>query len=600
MGIKDLLKLIRENEKELCTEPRPIRGEVIVDGYGLLHDLYVKYNLDWANGGCYAEQHRVTLNYFEALVKGGVKPIVVVDGGGCEKQHEDTVYRRKRDILEIPVQLQEQHNCGETSHLLPVMAREIFVASLKEKNIDVYVADGKATRTIVRLANYYHSPVLTNTTNYCVCGLEGGVILFEHFDHKTCEAIIYEQARLVKFCEFANPDLVFALVAIMGDGSDTSVRYFYHGRIKRTIEAHMIGKVLYGRSRVRNVIDFLRIMAFTSFDAFKRNLDPFQLIGKQLAEFSENCLKAEDTYNYSSVNTLSVDELKVSTTLKCSKPKDLPVPVLQAYRNGSLPFLAINAMTIGKCVLEQVVGDLEQPPPPVLGRPVRQLLYGLVSSLMNQEGRAGIREFYRSCTGKLDYEPHDVVPRCQHNELSISNIYTLEEGIRKPLAVQAICEVLQLPEDTVHKLEGLSDKSLSLVTLVTCHWARYLVEKEPIPNPDQLIEALVVNFFFNLSDPDHEAYRPSAISESKFSDPYWIKTYHTLLEWQNLYYSVCSINSVLCEPLEVRSPAFLFDGQLVFFLALHSSPDIIHTYAAKLEPGEKEQYKKVLDLVRNF
>lgn len=598
MGIKELLKLISENEKELCTNPRFIRGDVIVDGYGLLHDLYVENNLDWANGGCYAEQHRVTLDYFEALVKGGVKPIVVVDGGGCEKQHKDTVYRRQGDISKIPDQLAEQHNDVQTSHLLPVMAREIFVASLREKSIDVYVADGKATRTIVCLANYYHCPILTNSTNYCVCGVAGGVILFKHFDHGTCEAIIYEQARFVKFCRLANPDLVYAIVAIMGDGSDTSVPYFYHGHIKRTIEAHMIGIVLYRRYRIRNIADFLRIKQFASFQAFKDGLEVFELHGKKLEDFSENCLKAERTYNYSSINTFSIEDLKVSTTLKCSKPKDLPIPVLQAYRNGSLPFLAINAMTIGKCVLEQVVGDLEQPPTPMLGRPVRQLIYGLVSGLMNQEGRERILEFNRSCTGSLKYEPHEVVPHCEHNELAITNIYTLDEDIRKPLAVQAICEVLQCPEDIVCKLGGDSDKSFTLVTLVTRHWAQYLIEKEPVPNPSQLIEALVVNFFFNLSHPD--AHQQPAIAESKYSDPYWIKIYHVLLEWQNLYYSACSLNSLLCEPLEVRSPSFLFDGPLVFFLALHSSPGVIDTYVAKLEPEKKEQYKKVLDLVKDF
>ena len=105
MGIKRLLQLITENRDSICTAPCRIRGELIVDGYGVLHELYEKHNLDWGNGGRYAEQYRVTVDYFEALISGGIRPIVVVDGGGCIVQHNDTVYRRNRDIVSIPKQL---------------------------------------------------------------------------------------------------------------------------------------------------------------------------------------------------------------------------------------------------------------------------------------------------------------------------------------------------------------------------------------------------------------------------------------------------------------------------------------------------------------
>lgn len=595
MGIKGLWKLISENEKETCTEACRIRGELIVDGYGVLHELYVKYNLDWANGGCYSEQHRVTMEYFEAMLQGGVNPIVVVDGGGCTKQHEDTVHRRHGEIKKIPDQLHKQHDNTQASHLLPLMAREIFISSLGEKNIDVYVADGKATKTIVCLANHYRCPILTNSSNYCIREVEGGVLFFKHFDESTCEAIIYQQSRLVQFCRLSNPDLVYAIVAIMGDGSDTSVSYGYHGRVRETIEAHIIGKVLYGRSQILNIADFLRIKKIASFDAFKCNLESLGF-GWKWEALSENCLAAEHVYDYSSVPTLSIDELKVSTTIKCSRPSDIPMSVLEVYRNGAFPVLAFNAMTIGKCALDQVVGDQEQPPPAMLGRPVRQLMYGLVSSLMNQEGKAKILEFHRNYTGSLiKYEAHEVIPQCEHEKLSVTNIHSLDAEIRKQLATQAICEVLQCPEDIVHKLEGDCDRSLSLVTLVTHCWAQYLIEKEPIPNPSQLISALVVNFFFNLGDP--EAHRQPAIAVSDFTNPYWIKVYHALLEWQSLYCNVCNLNAMLCQPLQLLSPYFLFDGPLIFFLALHPSPQIIDTYMDKLQPERRAQYKKVLDFI---
>lgn len=362
-----------------------------MDGYGILHELYDVHSLDWANGGRYAEQHRVTVDYFEALIRAGVKPIVVVDGGGCAVQNNDYVYRRSRNIVDIPQCLEKHHKGQKASHTMPIMAREVFVSSLREKNIDVYVADGKAAKTVVYLANYYQCPVLTNNTNYCVLGVVGGVVFFKHLDI-TSDICVFEQTKLVEFCKLRNPDLVYAILAILGDGSDVSVPFLYHGRIRAQIQDCIKGCDMHGRSWVLNVADFLRIKGIASFDEFKHKLKSFDF-GRQCEKLLNNCHQVEENYihtYYTTATTLKVDELKESTTIKCSKPCDLPVHILQKYRSGTFPVLIIDAMTLGQCLLEQLVGDQEQPPYSMLGLPVRQLMYGLASSLMKQDGRVAI------------------------------------------------------------------------------------------------------------------------------------------------------------------------------------------------------------------
>ena len=588
MGIKGLMKLINENRRDVCTEPRYIRGELVVDGYGVLHELYEKYELDWANGGCYAHQHRVTIDYFQALVNGGIKPIVVLDGGGCAVQHEDTVYRRQKSITDTPSQIKD---LGSSKHTLPIMAREIFLDSLKEKRIEVYVADGRATKSIVHLANSYNCPVLTNNTYYCICNVVGGVAFFKHFDSNTGKVTVYNQTKLVEFCKMGNPDLVNAVVAIMGDGSDLSVPSLYHGRIRAEIQK-CVSSDIHGRSWVLNVADFLQKNKIASFNEFKDKLNilfGWRQWGEKLLD---NCKKVEDKYisNYSTTSTLTSEELNALTTIKCSKPCDLPGPVFRDYRSGTFPVLAINAMTIGKCVLEHFVGDQEQHPPPMLGKPVRQLMYGLAKNLMSKEGRSNIQEFYRNIEGALIYESHMVTPKCEHESLLLTNIYGLDADVRKPLAVRAICEVLECPE---HILDG--ESVYAIVTLVTRYWAKHLIQVEPMPNTEQLIKALVINFFFNLSDPDVD--RQPDIDKSKYSDPYWIKVYHALLEWQSLYRNVCSLNAMLNHPFKVMSPCFLYDGPLVFFLALYPSPQIIDTYISKLNSVDKAQYEKIFSLI---
>lgn len=602
MGIRGLQKLISENKRAVCTERR-IVGELVVDGYAILHELFdsVSQNhFDWGSGGRYAEQHKTTLDFFQALVAAGVKPTVIVDGGGCSVQHEDTVYRRNRNIEELPKSLEKHHNKEQCFHVMPIMAREVFVFSLREmvreKKLELYVADGKASKTIVSVANYYECPILTNNTNYCVHEVTGGVLFYKHFDITTCRGFVYERSRLVKFCKLQNPNLMDAVLAILGDGSDTSIPFLYHGRVRGTIQESLTGVDTKNRSWVLNIIDYLAMKKITSYEAFKRNQRALNFGRKQGEVLLKNCQKVEEIRaEYSSAGISSIDDLKCSTTLRCSKPCPLPPEILERYRKGVFPVLALNAVTLGKCVLEQFVGDKEQPSFTELSCPVRQAIYGLVSPLMSLQSRRAIQEYHRQNDGSLKYVAHTVTPTCKYKELVITDIASLDDESRKALAIRAICEILECPEDIVHRLEEESDRSLAIVTVTTRYWAKHLLHG-PLFNPDQLIKALVLNFFFNLSD--SEEHRSSLVDETdNFSSPDWFKVYHAVLEWQTLYRNVCSLSFILQEPLQMRSPSFLFDGPLVFYLAMNPAPQIIDTYEHKLDPETKAVYDKVLAFI---
>ena len=81
------------------------QGKLLVDGYCVPHELYDSYKLEWASGGCYADQHKATLDYFKASVKAAVEPIVIIGGGGTETNMVDMIYRRNRDINYLPALL---------------------------------------------------------------------------------------------------------------------------------------------------------------------------------------------------------------------------------------------------------------------------------------------------------------------------------------------------------------------------------------------------------------------------------------------------------------------------------------------------------------
>ena len=99
MGVRGFMKVINDNKEAVCTE-RQIKGELIIDGYALHHELYNIHNLDWANEGHYASQCQVTLDYFHFLKNSGIKPLVIVDGGGGDTElFTEVLECRKKDYF---------------------------------------------------------------------------------------------------------------------------------------------------------------------------------------------------------------------------------------------------------------------------------------------------------------------------------------------------------------------------------------------------------------------------------------------------------------------------------------------------------------------
>ena len=569
-----------------------------MDGYGILHELYDTRKLEWASGGCYAEQHRATEEFYQVLIQSGVDPIVILDGGGTKTSIEDIVHRRKRNINEIPKDLKKHHeNAENTEHHFPLLSRQVYASTLKQiHNLQMYVADGKARETVVSLANHYHCPILTNNTNYCVSGVAGGVIFFKHLDIDTCTAPVFNQTDLVRFLRLPDPDLVFAIVAIMGDGSDTSVPYLYHGGIKADIKRKCSAPdiALQGRSWIFNVVDYLRAYRISSWREFKGRVKTLNFGTGQRRKLEENCIAAETTYSLAS-RILTVEILKENTTLQCSQSDRLPEGIVKNYRLANFPSLVVNAICLGKCTLDPNIGDPDQPPIPLLGRPVRQMMYGFAMPLMSASHRRCITEYHRNekvdeAENTWEYMPHQVQPR-KYRDLSIFAIFELDERKREEMAKSALCEVLQPPPKALSSFDGPTDRSYILATLTTNFWAQNLLQSQQLDHPVQLIKGLVLNFLFSRDRDERES------RQGLYQNPMWIKVYHALLEWQSLYQDVCGLNSMFLSPLLELPLTNILDGPFVMELALHPSPEIITTYRGKLNPEKQELYDKIVQVI---
>ena len=589
MGIAGLLKLIKENRAQLLYS---CGGKVLVDGYVILHDLYSTSKLDWANGGSYGKQHLVTVQYYEAMVNAGMEPIVILEGGGSETKIQDTVDVRKTDINNFPGDLRKQHENVDSrdyrNHYLPLLSRQVYMTSLKHINgLQVYVSDGKTLETIVKLANHYECPVLTNNTNYCVSGVTGGVIFYKWFDSAAFTAPIFKQTNLVSFLKLQNPDLIFAIVAILGN--KPSIPGLHHGRFKRNIERLSVNVDLEDRPWILTIADYLNAKQIHSFQEFKDSIFKLDL-NESYNLLHGNCLSVEEIFGSVS-STMSIDEFKETTTIMCSRGVEFPKDILLKYRTCIYPETVVNAVSVGKCTLEVQVGDSEQPPASHLGKHIRQFMYGLATPLMRRDLRKCVIEYYRSevLNGGISpwkYAAHRVEPVLRSAELSTDAIFGLDNIKRKELARTEICKLLQSPPGVLVKFSTDMDSTYLLAILTTCYWTQHLMQSKKLDHPEQLVKSLVLNFFVSTENDEQ-------LQQTPLSNP-WIKVDHALLEWQVLYRNVVDLNFMLLCPFRELHPSNILDCPFVIELALDLGSEDTATYRKRLTHDKLKLYDKIL------
>ena len=604
MGVKGFLAVLDSNLPSICGPIASIQGrQLVIDGVNLLHSLYQEHHLDWANGGYYVKLREITLEFFGNLQSARVQPIVVMDGAGIESHVQDVVYRRNRTIGDIPENIQKAHtspNKEETRHFLPILSRATFVNAVKEvSGVTLICADGKANTTVVQLANHYGCPVLANDTNYCIFDVRGGVIFYKYLTlgHGVCTAYVFDRSRFFQaHLKLNDLSLVFAMVAILGDGADKSVPGLYYIRspLQRMIDNQP--EVQGGRNWPLNVAQFLH--RFGTMERFKREISTFRLDTNIKTQLSENCTRAVRFYTVSF--TKSCEALQDTTSIKCSYPCDVPSPLLQQFRNGVLPDFMMDAIALGQTCLCQQPGDVKQTPVVTIGCPIRVAAYGFAGGLMDQRRSAGIiTEYYRNTDGaqaQLAYTAHQVNPICNTRELMVTNIAQLDEDTRISLAKQTICTILGCSLEAISTFNNDAEKSWMLVVAMTHFWAEQQLRNRMLPNADLVIRAMVYSFVKCSSQVQDESSRwsHSPSPADTFGDRNWIRAYHAALEWQCLYADTVGLNAILMQPFEVPSPACLYDGPTVLHYAVRGG---IEAKVQQLTRKEKQLYEKLLTTV---
>ena len=597
MGVGGLKKLIESRENiDACCPWQQIGGKLIVDGNDLLHELYRDRKLDWAHGGQYPQLRATVIEFFGALQRQGVQPIVLLDGGGDESFIEDLVHRRNLSIRELPEHRRQElaNPHSNTRHYLPLLAGVVLANTLEELRVPIYFAYGKADPTIVRLANHYRCPVLGCDSNYCLYNLEAGYIHYQclKWRERQITARVFNQDSFAQNFRLQEPMLCLLLPALLGDGSDKSIRYIY-GALKPLLQQDV--------PKCLAVLQYAR--DFRSYQEFIDKIPFLQRDQRSKENVRANCDKAKRLYVVST--SISCEDLAQQMPFDRPGGRRLHLPdwAFQQYRKGHFhPFL-VNAAVVGKCPLNYLIGDESQLAPPVLGRPIRQVTYGLMSGLIDRNVTK-IVEYYRNSDpgAELQFAEHEVwISFDRFQELSVANLGQLVEEERKSLAKEMFSSFLNCPS-VMDRFDNWEESSWILVVAATKFWASNRLVSKQVPNLAQVVRALIYSFVHCYASvqtqQDTSAAATPAADLDSWQHPNWLKAYHAFLQWQCVWCDITALNQLLKEPFEVLSPACLFDGRLALYYATCRDPRQVDVAArTELSAKNKELFDKLVAAV---
>ena len=543
-------------------ERREVRGRLVIDGNSLCHKLY---QVDWIHGGQYPEYQNEVLQFFHALQRADIYPIVVFDGVDYKQEKtKETIRRRRQWIQQIHSVVVDGPKSGHKGLILPALAVVVFQQALRELKIPMHVVDGDADAVIVQIANHYSCPVLSSDSDFFMFNVEGGYMPMDRFHWKSTRvtAEVFSVRSFTVQFKFKDDNLRFIIPAILGNDFLTAVDSlsFMH---------YVCAKLVAGTKKTMAVVRYA-----SQFESMQNFVDQIDSIPLKLDKrgLENNCKKAQRMYVLQS--TVNPDDLKLSTELRQVTGSSIPDWLLQRYRQANLPLSIMEAVVLGKCFLRIVVDNSQLPSSLKVSKPLRQYMYRLL-------GISPVAETFR-CGLDLGQEKVDAMDTTNDLKLpEAENVPKLNLPDRKHLFFTA----LSCNDRVVEEL----DESWQLVTASLVYWARNANV------PLHLVKALILCILFcSTCTADLSSLRKESVIPSEFRrSPKWMRVLHSFAQWQCVYFESVSLCQLLMEPLKIVSPAFLYDGKIAFHLASAQNID----QKASTAPIDHALYETLLGVV---
>ncbi|CAI8041188.1 Protein asteroid homolog 1 [Geodia barretti] len=538
MGIRSLTKFV-DTHYARWERGRRVQGTLVVDGNCILHSLHT---MEWSNGGQYREFRNAVCRFYSKLLESGITPIVVFDGVD-EAQKIDTLLRRKREwVNTIHKRITDNASRQPKSHgrILPPLSSEVYRMALYSLDIQFYVADGEADVVTARLANYYGCPVLSQDSDFYVFRLVGGFIHFDRFygNSRVVTADVYHRDQFTAQLCLRDTSLFCIIPAIVGNDFMVPCTVGFVSRIVCSLSnTGSAGSNI--RAICRHLSHFSSVREFTELSFGGKKLEL-------------RCQKALEWYEVP--DNLSCKELVSSTNLRHHNGDRFPEWLVRLFHLGRLPSSPMDAAISSQAIFRVVADNFQKESSVLAGQPIRRHMYALLEVETVVEvvrcglTITGVKTTRRELSGVF-------------RGVTVASIESLGHQERQSL----FYEILECDKLNINlKLSG-SYQDWRFVAATVSYWA-----KTTCP-PEHLVRALLLCFMLcsGLPDAKFNSLRrwllklPSAFRQSQE----WLDTLHWFSQWQAIYHAAWTLNALLMEPMLVFSPAFLYDGELVMYLA---------------------------------
>ncbi|XP_072317637.1 uncharacterized protein, partial [Eucyclogobius newberryi] len=177
MGIRKLTALVKSHD--VYQDELFGAGPLVIDGSGLVYQLYFTSDLDQTHGGEYGAFEDLLEEFFGALRVCDIAPYVVFDGcADFSGQKRETEKRRAEQ------RIQRAHDAAVTGRargILPTLIWEVFRQTLDRLKVPLIRSYTEADPQAAALAHEWICPVLSTDSDFFIFPMNGGMLPSEHF-----------------------------------------------------------------------------------------------------------------------------------------------------------------------------------------------------------------------------------------------------------------------------------------------------------------------------------------------------------------------------------------------------------------------------------
>ena len=547
MGIKKLRAFMIE-QVDCFVSVNLKQSKVVIDGYCFCYCLH-----SGIAGSNYYQFYNKVMEYFRMLKSKGLEMFIVLDGINFENTKHRTKENRCQTRLERLFKVGSQvEKLGPFEPVLPLLAKTVFVDALcdlsTERVLKFFVADGKADRETVALANHFWCPVLGNDADYFILNIEGGYI-----------SVVDSQRTLID---------------LTGDLQCFKYRLFdqKYGLISpqdRLLLPFFLGNDF----REPNSIPRLGIDENTSVEDIV-----LKIRGVNIEDYSGNL---HEYCSFYEVDVCSFEELSTSRALFPKFSHFLPEWVFCQYKSGqflnnTMSFLAGDTKKLWRYLV--VVEDLSKSSAWVITDSILSYIAGALLSHGPSSVQLVVKANRNECSCEISEKPIELLDK--HKTIlapqNLTNVPEMAREDRKRVLLRVFhCK-------GIYKTLEKVPERLKLVVIATRCWFRNTASEV-----DEVFILALISCLQTCFEGRVVASGSRSISQ--------LSHIHCLAQWECMWYMAITFNQILACPFEYTSPGRLFSFA-VFERLLHSTGDNLD------ETGDimfKAITKKILASARN-